>query len=83
LAHGKPPGGDGQGNGAGNRLERYSGDAFTAEERQFLRRMMEEERHVAWFWASVRRWAFWTAGAVAGIITFRENIKAFIIWFSR
>lgn len=62
-------------------LAAYSGDSFTEEERRFLRRMMEEERHVVWFWATIRRWAFWTVTIVAGIVTFRENIKAMFLWF--
>jgi hypothetical protein len=62
-------------------LGRYSGDGFTEEERQFLRRMMEEEKRVAWFWATVRRWAFWTATTVAAVVTFRDNLKALFLWF--
>lgn len=65
----------------GKDLGAYSGDTFTEEERRILRRMIEEEGHVVWFWATARRWAFWTVTAVAAIVTFRENIKALFQWF--
>lgn len=65
----------------GDELEGFSADPFTEEERKFLRKMMQEEMHVAWFWATIRRWAFWMATIVAGIVAFRENIKAMWLWF--
>lgn len=64
-------------------LHKYSGDNFTEEERQFLRLMMERERHFAWFWATMRQWAFWTAATVTGIVTLREQLKALFTWLFR
>lgn len=61
-------------------ISRFSGDPFTEEERKRIRKMMEQDSHVAWFWATMRKWAGWTFVAVAALVTFRENVKALIQW---
>lgn len=64
-----------------HQIDEYSGEGFTEEERKILRKMIDTEKHLTWFWATIRCWAFWTAIVVAGIVTFRENMKAIFLWF--
>jgi hypothetical protein len=42
------------------------GRPLTREERKTLRRMMENEERIQWFWGSVRVWAGWISAAIIG-----------------
>jgi F0F1-type ATP synthase delta subunit len=46
--------------------EVISTKALSAEERRKLRKLIENEERVQWFWASVRVWASWISGAIIG-----------------
>lgn len=41
-----------------------SGRPLTIVERKALRRIIENEERVQWFWGSVRVWAGWISGAI-------------------
>lgn len=58
-----------------------SSEPLTAQELREIRYLLQTEKHVAWFWATVRRWSMWIALGVAGIVTFRDNLKTFFNWF--
>lgn len=46
--------------------EEFSGRPLTIAERKMLRRMIENESRIQWFWGSVRVWAGWISGAIIG-----------------
>lgn len=39
---------------------------LTAEERRVLRRMIEDDARVRWFWSSFRIWVGWISAAIVG-----------------
>lgn len=39
---------------------------LSAEERKALRRLIENEERLQWFWGSVRVWAGWISAAIIG-----------------
>lgn len=43
-----------------------SGRPLTIAERRSLRRMIESEERIQWFWGSVRVWGAWISGAIIG-----------------
>jgi hypothetical protein len=60
-----------------------SDERLTPEEIAALRKMLEQEERVQWFWASVRRWAAGTAAVLAALVAFREDVQAAISWMFR
>jgi hypothetical protein len=46
--------------------EETSGRPLTIAERRALRRIIENEERIQWFWGSVRVWAGWISGAIIG-----------------
>lgn len=53
---------------------------LTPEEIAALRKMLEQDERVAWFWASVRRWAAGAAAVLAALVAFREDVQAMVTW---
>jgi hypothetical protein len=58
-------------------------DQLTPEEIAALRKMLEQDERVAWFWASVRRWAAGAAAVLAALVAFRADVQAAIQWMFR
>lgn len=48
---------------------------FTAADRRRLRRMMEREERVEWFWGSLRVWAGWVGGVATAVFAIYQAIK--------
>lgn len=46
--------------------EIFSGRPLTIAERRALRKIIENEDRIQWFWGSVRVWAAWISGAIIG-----------------
>lgn len=46
--------------------EEISGRPLTIAERRAIRKMIENEERIQWFWGSVRVWAGWISGAIIG-----------------
>ena len=42
------------------------GRPLTKAERKIIRKMIENEERVQWFWGSVRVWAGWISAAIIG-----------------
>jgi hypothetical protein len=58
-------------------------DQLTPEEIAAVRKMLEQDERVAWFWASVRRWAAGVAAVLAALVAFRSDVQAAIQWMFR
>ena len=43
-----------------------AGRPLTIAERRAIRRIIENEQRIQWFWGSVRVWAAWISGAIIG-----------------
>lgn len=46
--------------------DEISGRPLTIAERRSLRRMIENEERIQWFWGSVRVWAGWISAIIIG-----------------
>jgi hypothetical protein len=58
-------------------------DPLTPEEIAAIRKMLQDEERIAWFWASVRRWAAGVAAVLAALVAFRSDVQAAIQWLFR
>lgn len=52
------------------------GRPFSAAENEALRKMLEQDARVRWFWETARVWAAWVTGIVAAMVIFRDWLKA-------
>jgi hypothetical protein len=58
-------------------------EKLTPEEIAALRKMLEQDERIAWFWASVRRWAAGIAAVLAALVAFRSDVQAALQWLFR
>lgn len=45
-----------------------------------LKKIAQEDERLEWFWATVRRWVGWIAGAAAMLVAFRADIAELFKW---
>jgi len=51
---------------------------FTAEERKQLRKLLENEARIAWFWSSARVWAGWVSAAIIAAAAVQQAVSHWI-----
>ena len=51
---------------------------LTDEDIKALRKMMEQDARVRWFWESARVWATWATAIAAGWLLFKDAIKSIL-----
>lgn len=59
---------------------KYNDPRLTDEEVARLKKIAQNDARMEWLWGSVRQWAGWLAGLLAGIIAFREDIAELFKW---
>ena len=45
----------------------FSAEPLSDAEIQTIRRMMRDDSHMRWFWATARIWFVWVSGAIAAL----------------
>lgn len=57
------------------KLVDYAVDELSPNERQELRRLLEQERRMRWLWSTIRIWLGWISGAVVGGYAVYQAVK--------
>jgi len=53
---------------------------LTEEEIIKLRKILQQDDRVEWFWATARKFAAWFFGAMAVIVAFRADLRELLSW---
>lgn len=66
--------------------ERETNGDLTPDEKTAVRKMLERDERVAWFWSTARLWVGWIAGIVGFVVImqeYAEKIAKTIKWIFR
>jgi len=56
---------------------------FKPWERKAIRRIINNQARVDWFWASARRWAFWGAACTGAAWSVYEHVIEKFFWIKK
>lgn len=60
-----------------NKEKETNGD-LNEDERKAIRKMLERDERVAWFWSTMRLWGAWIAGTVAFVVLTQEYAEKLV-----